>query len=304
MSGRCLNSYYHALANERVSDRSICQQIIQLACGLIPKSLSKEPIFLAVDDTTIQKSGKHFDNVGILYDHSIHDGNRFINGHCFVSLVLTVPIFTMQHGIPQHIRYLPIPIGYRMWDGSSSKLEMADSMIQEVLPALGDREIILSFDSWYAKHDLICSVLQHKNVHIICNARSDTAMYDLPPVPACRRGRPAKRGAQLSMEDFNDTETVGNYSVAHRKLKRKTAIGHMLNLINAAYSMIIMLPYLYEDFTGFQDCIPQEFRHYLSDRIRQELFLEGLPRDANLNKNQTELVNRFKNLLWQLYAAA
>ena len=70
--------------------------------SIIPESLAKEPIVIAIDDTTIAKFGKKFADVQYLYNHSIHDSqNRVINGHCFVSLTMSVPVIEARTGRQQ-----------------------------------------------------------------------------------------------------------------------------------------------------------------------------------------------------------
>lgn len=51
------------------------------------------------------------------------------------------------------------------------------------MPLLKDRQVLLFFDSRYAKSSLIERVLQYPGLDIICNVRSDSAMYELPPLP-------------------------------------------------------------------------------------------------------------------------
>ena len=62
----------------------------------------------------------------------------------------------------------------------------------------------LCFDSWYAKKKLIDWALSHSNVNIICNARHDTVMWDLPEPTSEKRGRPRKYGDKLSLDSIND----------------------------------------------------------------------------------------------------
>ena len=78
-----LNSYYRVLGNGLVTDASIRQALTLRALAIVPESLRQEPILLSVDDTTIAKWGKHFDGVGILYDHAKHDGKSY---HAYVTL--------------------------------------------------------------------------------------------------------------------------------------------------------------------------------------------------------------------------
>jgi len=55
----------------------------------------------------------------------------------------------------------------------------------------------------------------------ICNVRVDTAIYDLPPARTGKGGRPCKRGAQLSLDDFACTYSRGKFKVGHRCVKTK-----------------------------------------------------------------------------------
>ncbi len=41
------------------------------------------------------------------------------------------------------------------------------------------------------------------NLDLICNARSDTVLYHLPPAPTGKRGRPWKRGDRIRLEEFS-----------------------------------------------------------------------------------------------------
>ena len=50
--------------------------------------------------------------------------NPMINGHCFVSLTMSVPVMETRKGYQQQIRYVPISIGYAMWTPEKSKLEL------------------------------------------------------------------------------------------------------------------------------------------------------------------------------------
>ncbi len=52
--------------------------------------MSSSPDAFPKNDTTIAKWDKHFDEVGILYDHAKHDGMSYFNGHTFVNLTMSV----------------------------------------------------------------------------------------------------------------------------------------------------------------------------------------------------------------------
>ena len=56
--------------------------------------------------------------------------------------------------------------------------------------------------------------------NVVCNARLDSVMYDLPPEPTGKRGRPAKRGRRLSAKDDFDLsgQKVGDYHTGVRRV--------------------------------------------------------------------------------------
>ncbi len=114
---------------------------------LIPDSLRSQPVFLYIDDTMVPKFGKKFDNVSLLFDHTAHNGSNYLSGHCFVSLMLCVPVWRKHR-----IVYLAVPLGYRMWNKELSKLGLAASMIRQVMPVfLSQKNVIVLCDSRYAK---------------------------------------------------------------------------------------------------------------------------------------------------------
>lgn len=79
--------------------------IASTSLSIIPESLAKETVVMAIDDTTI--------------------------------------------------RYISISIGYAMWTPKNTKLELAIELLSEIIPMLKDKQVILCFDSWYAKKKLI-----------------------------------------------------------------------------------------------------------------------------------------------------
>ena len=50
-----------------------------------------------------------FENVSKLFDHTAHNGSNYLNEHCFVSVMLCVPVWNGAK-----VSYLSVPLGYRM----------------------------------------------------------------------------------------------------------------------------------------------------------------------------------------------
>lgn len=187
-----------------------------MALKLIPESLRSQPVFFCIDDTMVSKFGKKFEDVSKLFDHAAHNGSNYLNGHCFVSLMLCVPVWNGSK-----IVYLSIPLGYHMWQKEESKLKLAASMVRQVMPVFSfQKNVIILCDSWYAKKDLVSIVDEYPNLGVICNARYDSVIYDLAPQPTGKRGRPAKHGKRLSPETdfFLSDEKIGDYYIGVRRV--------------------------------------------------------------------------------------
>ena len=213
---RSLNVFYYACSYAKVDYSRFMNTTVRITLKLIPDSLQTQPVFLCVDDTMVSKFGTKFENVSKLFDHAAQNSSNYLNGHCFVSIMLCVPVWNQDK-----ISYLSVPLGYRMWKKKESKLELAATMIRKVMPEFQSREhVIILCDSWYTKQNLVCIVNEYPNLDLIGNARIDSVMYDLAPAHTGRRGRPAKHGKQLSVEtDFTFSgEKIGDYYTGVRRV--------------------------------------------------------------------------------------
>ena len=177
----------------------------------------------------VEKYGEHFENREKLFDHARHNGSNYLYGHCFVSMMLSIPVFDQGK-----IRYLSFPVGYRMWTKEQTKLAMAADMVKEIMEIIGsERNICLCCDSWYPKAEIRKLPEEYNNLALICNVRHDTALYDLPPAKTGKKGRPKVRGKKLSFDDFAFSSVDGmDYSVSSRQV--------MTNLFdkNSVYAIV------------------------------------------------------------------
>lgn len=213
---KSLNAFYYACSYAKADYSRFMNVTARMALKLIPQGLRSQPVFLCIDDTMVSKFGKRFEDVSKLFDHAAHNGSNYLNGHCFVSLMLCVPVWYKGQ-----ISYLAVPLGYRMWQKKESKLELAAAMVRQVMPEFsGKKNVIILCDSWYVKKDLVCLVDEYQNLDLIGNARSDSVIYDLPPQPTGRKGRPAVHGKRLSIwDDFVLSENkIGDYYTAVRRV--------------------------------------------------------------------------------------
>ena len=45
-----LNSYYHALSNDKIANTQIRQMLAKMSLSIIPESLAKEPVVIAINE--------------------------------------------------------------------------------------------------------------------------------------------------------------------------------------------------------------------------------------------------------------
>ena len=213
---KSLNAFYYACSYAKADYSRFMNITAGMALKLMPEKLQTQPVFLCIDDTMVSKFGKKFEDVSKLFDHAAHNGSGYLNGHCFVSVMVCVPVWNKGR-----IRYLSVPLGYRMWQKKESKLELAASMIRQVMPEFsGRKNVIIICDSWYVKKNLVSIIDEYKNLDMIGNARSDSVIYDLPPQRTGKRGQPALHGKRLFVhDDFTlSDEKIGDCCMAVRRV--------------------------------------------------------------------------------------
>ena len=62
-----------------------------------------DTLFLLV--TMVAKAGTRFENVSKLFDHAAHNSSNYLNGHCFVSIMLCIPVWKNDR-----VSYLSLPL--------------------------------------------------------------------------------------------------------------------------------------------------------------------------------------------------
>lgn len=184
-----------------------------MAISLIPNTLKKTTtIYLIIDDTLQAKFGEKFDCYEKLFDHTSKNRSSYLNGQCFISLVIAIPI---THNTK--INYLKLPIQYRLYDKTKSKLEVAADMVMDITHALAEYQVIVTCDSWYTKAPFISSIKKFENINIIGALRSDTAMFDLNIEKTHKRGSPRKRGKRIDYHNLKYKKDC-KFFVTHIKL--------------------------------------------------------------------------------------
>jgi len=216
-----LNSYYHLLSYADIPLDMFFRITIKTALSLIPEEIYGLPIFLIIDDTLQAKFGTHFECHQKMFDHAKHNNSNYLNGHCFVALTISVPII-----IEGSIRYLNIPVGFRLREEKENKLEIASKMLDNAMLILACYPMsILLCDSWYPKGAVRKTVMRYKNLNLIANVRIDSCIFELPPPRTGKPGAPRKKGKKLSIyEDFHFIR-FDEYYIAVRQVLTNLFVG-------------------------------------------------------------------------------
>ena len=205
------NAYYYLMRHTKLPVDEFAEVTIRKALGLIEEKLRKLPVLLLIDDTLQEKFGTKFECYSKMFDHARHNGSSYLSGHCFVALTICVPMI-----IGNKIQYLNVPVRFRLRGKDESKLKIASEMICDAMKVLKDTPmVILLCDSWYPKGEVIETVKTYENLELIANVRIDTAMFDLP-VRTGKRGRPAKKGKELSIYTDFTFNKIDKYFIAAR----------------------------------------------------------------------------------------
>ena len=227
LTEKSLNTFYYMCTYARIDYWTMMRTTARLAMKIIPDNFSSLPVYLCIDDTMVEKFGKKFAHVSKLFDHAAHNGSNYLNGHCFVSLMLCVPVWKEQK-----IVYLGIPLGYRMWKKDASKLTLAAEMVRYVMESLSNaRQVVILAECWYGKSEIFGLKTEFTNLDVICNVRRDTVLYDLAPERTGKKGRPATHGKRLSLvDDFTlSDEKMGDYFVGYRPVLTNLLKNHVMS---------------------------------------------------------------------------
>ena len=123
------------------------------------------PVFLAIDDSLVEKSGKRMEGAEYHYSHS---AGRTLWGHVWVTAQLVVlgqsyPVSWRLYRRQTTCEELGLPF--------ASKPELAQAIIRAFEPLAGTQTYVLT-DSWYPSQQLL-ETCQERGFHLISAVKSD-----------------------------------------------------------------------------------------------------------------------------------
>ena len=96
---KSLNVFCYVCSYAKADYSGFMNTTDRITLHLIPEVFKDQPVFLCIDDTMVSKFGMKFENVSKLFDHAAHNGSSYLNGHCFVSIMLCVPVRNHNHAL-------------------------------------------------------------------------------------------------------------------------------------------------------------------------------------------------------------
>ena len=149
-------------------------------------SLNPNKGILAIDDTICEKSGKHIEEVGKLYDHA---KKQYVLGHNLV---------TSQYVTPRGC----FPIGFRLYlkrdkhdSAFKTKIELAQELVQQAID-IRLRFKTVVFDAWFLSEEFV-KFIESKGLNWVSAVKSNRIIF--------------YQGKRISTDDFHSTLKGSDY---------------------------------------------------------------------------------------------
>jgi hypothetical protein len=179
MLARHFTNFYRFLESKAWSPTEVARQVWK-QCQPYARQEDNR-LFAAIDDTVAQKSGKHFDSLGVHHDPMNKQHPKGLSrGHCFVCLAALT-----QQGVGHWVALLVSCALYVQKKAClkgrtfATKLTLAADLIQ-ALPIPAQVLVIAVADGAYARKNVVRPVVAAGR-HVLSRLRSDTPFCDLPP---------------------------------------------------------------------------------------------------------------------------
>ena len=209
---RHFTNFYRFLQSKTWTTEKVARQLWKM-CQ--PCAQKQKRLFLAIDDTVAQKTGRHFDGLGVHHDPMNKQHPKALSrGHClvclaalaeqecghFVALFLSCALYVQKKACPQRRTF-------------ATKLVLAADLVK-ALPIPAQTQVIAVCDGAYAKKNFVEPVTQSGR-QVISRLRRDTPFYDLAParkkLPNGKYapGRPKEYGKKYKAQQW--AQTMGTW---------------------------------------------------------------------------------------------
>ena len=209
--GRHWSTYFKLIERDGLVPLHLARALL----GIIESVLGPGTLNFVVDDTLVPRHSTKAPGSAVRFDHA-HKVNRptYLLSQCWVTLGVHIG---QGRVLPLLSRLVPTT-------GNRNKISLARALLKVTTKA-AKRPVRLLCDSWFMRRRLIQPLLK-MGIHVVGQARRDTALF-LPPVPRARGpGRRRIYGARLRQEDLNGVEYVlPLYGKQQQRVRLYSAVG-------------------------------------------------------------------------------
>jgi len=176
--GRHFTNFYRFLESNAWNTEKVARQVWKMCQPCIQQ---QKRLFVAIDDTVAQKSGRHFDGLGVHHDPMNKQHPKGLSrGHCFVCLAALAEqrcghFVALFLSCALYVQKKACLSGRKF----TTKLELAADLLK-ALPIPPQTQVFAVCDGAYAKKSFVGPVTQSGR-QVISRLRSDTVFYDMPP---------------------------------------------------------------------------------------------------------------------------
>ncbi|WP_454753993.1 IS701 family transposase [Cupriavidus necator] len=183
-------TYYKLLGRGSLRTVRLARRLFLLVLTVLPCDV----LTLVIDDTLVPRSSEQAPGCAYRHDHSRKINRpQFMRAQCWV----TLGVSALGNGGVN----LVLPILSRLVPntGNRNKLKIALVLVRS-LAGVANKPVRVLFDSWFMRARLVLPLLR-RQMHVIGQARIDTALFLVPPPPTTpRRGRKRIYGERLNAE--------------------------------------------------------------------------------------------------------
>jgi hypothetical protein len=147
------------------------------------------PLPLIIDDTLAHRAGRKVEGAGNWRDAVRSTAKNVVYARGLNLVILAVRVSPPWGGMP-----IAIPVGVALHRKDGPTLpELAAGLVQHIAEQLPQHSFVLCADGAYA----CLAKTGLARTTVVSRMRRDAALYEAPPPPTGRRGRPSTRGARL-----------------------------------------------------------------------------------------------------------
>ncbi len=187
-AGRRAHDAYHRFVRDGAWSMNRLWQV--LAGHLLARFCPAGTVELACDDTLFHHEGRKVDGAG-----TFRDAVRSTLGRVVYARGLNLVVITLQVPPPWGGCPIAVPVNVRVHrkHDATTTIAHAAAMIRELVGWLPDRSFHLCADGAYAT----LAGVGLPRTQVTSRMRRDAALYQAPPPPTGRRGRPRSKGDRI-----------------------------------------------------------------------------------------------------------